>query len=431
MDLSIQKEKGLYVEGPAKITVTNGIVNIFGKKVVNDSIIVKRGKAISIYAENDSILQITSGIGGKIEEIDGTTIPKDWGTTIEAIKKLEKKIIKVMIIGDIDSGKTTFTTYLANKLIESEIRVAVIDADMGQGELGPPTTINLAIPEKQFCCLSENEAIHSYFVGRTSPAGIQCRVIAGINFLLEKAVNLGAQIILIDTTGWVFGSYARELKLVKFYSFKPELIIALQEQDELEHLLQPVKNFEVIRVSYPEKRRERDRDDRKILRESLFLQYFEGGGEITFYLNKLNTVYTFLGNGGHIQEETYAQLIKILGIAPIYVEDAIDMILIITPEDYQVNQFVLNELEKIFAEKYFLVINEKNYENLMVGLLNGEHEFLGLGIITEINFHGVVPKISLFTPAYNLKDQIKTIQFGCLKVSRSGREIGYTKMWQI
>src|SRR5918999_822328 len=48
-----------------------------------------------------------------------------------------------MVIGEGDTGKTTLVTALANALVERGFRVAVLDADLGQSEIGPPTTIGL------------------------------------------------------------------------------------------------------------------------------------------------------------------------------------------------------------------------------------------------------------------------------------------------
>ena len=46
-----------------------------------------------------------------------------------------------MVVGASDTGKTTLTAYLAGALAARGETVAVVDADVGQSEIGPPTTV--------------------------------------------------------------------------------------------------------------------------------------------------------------------------------------------------------------------------------------------------------------------------------------------------
>lgn len=57
-------------------------------------------------------------------------VPPDRFELMEGILHLEKPS-KVMLIGPTDSGKSTLLTFLANKLIEMGLGVAVVDGDVG------------------------------------------------------------------------------------------------------------------------------------------------------------------------------------------------------------------------------------------------------------------------------------------------------------
>lgn len=52
---------------------------------------------------------------------------------------------KLMIIGEIDAGKSTLTSYLANITLMRGLRTAIIDGDIGQGNLVPPSCVGAAV----------------------------------------------------------------------------------------------------------------------------------------------------------------------------------------------------------------------------------------------------------------------------------------------
>jgi polynucleotide 5'-kinase involved in rRNA processing len=51
----------------------------------------------------------------------------------------------LMVVGASDAGKSTFGRYLFRRLCASSAGVAYLDGDPGQGSLGPPTTMTLAL----------------------------------------------------------------------------------------------------------------------------------------------------------------------------------------------------------------------------------------------------------------------------------------------
>ena len=96
----------------------------------------------------------------------------------------------IMVIGESDTGKTTFARYLFLQLCRCHTcpepcperrsaygrsegrrgRVAFLDCDVGQSTLGLPTTMNLALSDGEPSFPPEGKT-WSYFVGATSPRG--------------------------------------------------------------------------------------------------------------------------------------------------------------------------------------------------------------------------------------------------------------------
>src|SRR5437773_5789241 len=97
----------------------------------------------------------------------------------------------VLVIGETDTGKTSFTTYLANRLLAENLSVGVVDADLGQSDIGPPTTVGLGRLCPPVERLADAEVLGLYFVGSTSPQGHLLPTVLGTRMMTEKALRLG------------------------------------------------------------------------------------------------------------------------------------------------------------------------------------------------------------------------------------------------
>ena len=62
---------------------------------------------------------------------------------MRSVLKQEKK--RIAIIGPSNSGKSTLSLYMANVFISHGLRPLLIDADVGQGDLAPPTCLGAAV----------------------------------------------------------------------------------------------------------------------------------------------------------------------------------------------------------------------------------------------------------------------------------------------
>lgn len=151
----------------------------------------------------------------------------------------------VMLLGGLDSGKTTLGRAMVRAACEAGKLAAFLDADVGQKSVGPPTTLGLRLirepddtePDR----LSEADAM--FFVGATSPQGHMLSVVAGTARLLAKAREAGAEFIAVDTSGMVSGVYGQLLKYHKMELVRPDLVVGLQRGEELDPLLGIARRF--------------------------------------------------------------------------------------------------------------------------------------------------------------------------------------------
>lgn len=205
----------------------------------------------------------------------------EWKGLLETLKQQRGTAI---LIGATDSGKSTLAKYLVEKLIRENIKVSVVDADIGQSTLGLPGTISMRVfsNEKDI----ENFRFEKmFFVGSTNPAKRISMVIDGskrmVDFCKEKS-----EIIIVDTTGLISGEIGRALKIGKIRAIKPEHIIAVQRNDELEKILNLIEGISIHRIRASNLAKGRDRENRVHYRKKKFLDYFDMKEISEFLLNQ-------------------------------------------------------------------------------------------------------------------------------------------------
>lgn len=201
--------------------------------------------------------------------------PKEWHALLEVIK--EEKGTSILL-GATDTGKSTLARFLIFNLCEQGLKVALVDADIGQSFLGPPTTIGFSIFKSDptwELILSPPEL---FFVGSTTPEGHFPIHLKGVKKMVDKAASHEVDVILVDTTGFVSDEGGKELKTRKIELLLPRFVLALQKSDELEPILEQVKDnlsSRIIRLPLSEHVRSRSMEERRIYREDRFQEYFK------------------------------------------------------------------------------------------------------------------------------------------------------------
>ncbi len=187
------------VRGPATVRV-DGACRILGMDVSNSQVTVRAGKVLPFEIKDETKTHIEPG-GGMFWTADPLTSGTSmWQTAVERILSARQRV--VMLVGRTDTGKSTFSTYLANVAIERGLVPCIIDGDMGQGDLAPPGAVGAAIIRRQLTDLRDARADFFEFVGSLTPAGFE-RIVAGrLRSLLLKTRRL-ADLQIINTDGYV------------------------------------------------------------------------------------------------------------------------------------------------------------------------------------------------------------------------------------
>ena len=149
----------------------------------------------------------------------------------------------VMVVGAADAGKTTFIAWLANLLSARGLPVGIVDADIGQSEIGPPTTVGLGAVRGPIERASDAELIGLEFVGVTSPGRRPWPTATATGKLVARARSMFDR-VLIDTSGFVAGGFAAAVKQRKISLADPDVVVVIQAHDECEHLVRPLAGRE-------------------------------------------------------------------------------------------------------------------------------------------------------------------------------------------
>ncbi len=312
-------------------------------------------------------------------------IPLGWKAAAGEI--LLRNSRKVFILGGTDSGKSTFCSFLYDFLINMGKSAAIIDADVGQKDIGPPACITSGIPGED---PGGAEMTGCYFVGNVTPVRHFLPMVVGVSELTESA---RADFKIINTTGLVHG-IGRPLKEAKIEAVKPDVIIAIQRSNELEVLLRSLRNLSILRIAASGKAALKSPNERRAAREKAFSSYFKDAPEHRFSLDKLIFQRSLIFNGEPVRNPQF-----------IYCEKSAEGILAVTAG-------------KLPYAPRFRTIPPGFEENLLCGVADIQNACLGLARVRRIDFRRRT--ITLLTPVEPMK--IAIVQFGDIYVDNDGKE---------
>lgn len=203
----------------------------------------------------------------------------EYGPAIERI--LESPGV-VYVMGGLDSGKTTFAIELARRGAAAGVATALVDLDIVQSTIGPPTTLGLKLcsASSDFSRAALRTADGLGFVGALVPKGHLLPIVSGAVKLVNRARAEGCRLVVVDTTSLVSGIYGQALKYYKMDLLAPEFVIAFERGGEMEPLVAMAQRFtpaEVLELEVPADIMPRSVEERAALREEQFAAYFAGG----------------------------------------------------------------------------------------------------------------------------------------------------------
>lgn len=420
MNRIVEKGKTLLVEGPASVVVISGKVEVFGSPVRTNKIVIREGKRLPFAVEETATFEISSGESASVEEAEGNTVPSSWIKSSEELMSLQVKPPTAMVLGTIDSGKTSFCTYMVNRLLsDTKKRIAILDGDLGQSDVGPPCTVAYTFVTKPITDLFNLDAKNAIFVGVTSPSMATDKVVEGLKLLKEEILACNPDFLVINTDGWIEGEDAANYKVKLVAELNPDIIFCIQQKDELTPLLNALSNFRKTIVDSPPLVRQRSREKRRSLRELGYIKYLKNSKVQSFPFGWLKVEGDeIIGLGKTRENVRYAKKIyELLGMKPLNLTEQQDRIYVIIGRRRWINPDNVKKVEEHMKKKV-IVIKKGEEEGLLTAFYDSEKKFLGVGILQEVDYTRKTLKI--LTP---VSEEIATIAIGRVKLDKNMKEI--------
>ena len=401
---TLRPGNGFLLLSPLKIKRNRGRIECWGAEI--DSLeVMERGIPVLIRAVEASDLEIRAA--SKPEEIS-EIIPKEWEELANRIESGDT----VMLLGGIDVGKSGLFAFLANKLVSKGFRVGLIDADVGQSDIGPVGTIGLSLISEKIIHPSLLIPNLLFFVGDNSPRGHLLPMVIGVKKLLDEAKTRGADVVLINTTGYIHSGPARALKRFKILATEPTKVVVLQRSNESQHIIKLIpKNSEVIKMSVAKGVRRKNRSLRVLFRQSNIRRYLNGARSLRINLHETKLVDTLFFSGSSSLELKH-ELEGLLRKPVIYAEEAPDVILCLIDSSYVRKGLVVRG-------KPLRIAVRRGYDGLYVGFLDDHGFCCGIGII-----EGFRPDQGILDVYTNFSGQFDCVEFGYLKFNKKGIQVG-------
>lgn len=296
-----------------------------------------------------------------------------------------------IVAGISDTGKSTLVRRLTD-----EISMTLIDSDIGQSDMGPPSVVSLG--------MRRNGSFHmtdGYFVGSVTPARHFLQLLAGVSRMARKCDHYP---LIVNTTGLATGDIGRTLLTEKINAIMPDLIITIATGNELSYL-DAFRNcgIEIVNLKPSPEVRDKSRAERNYIRSKAFKDHFRGAVNKKISLQDTGIERSLLNNGESLNP---VSLLSELGCDAVHFEVSGD-------EAIAVFKDQIPEPEKIalaFGTKVISAFTTEDFANLLVGIINQDGKFAGLGIIRSIDFQENV--IEILTPA----EEFSIVQFGTMKL---------------
>jgi polynucleotide 5'-hydroxyl-kinase GRC3/NOL9 len=366
---------------------------------------------------------------------DSIEIPTEWTPGLEALRDLPDGGT-VLLIGGTDRGKTTFTALVARALAAEWEKIAVIDADIGQSEIGPPGNVGVAWAIPDATKLHDLKPAAVFFVGAFAPVSVALEQVVAVTQAVQWARARGAQRILIDTTGFISGPGARRLKAAKAQATQPNLVLGIAKDGELDGLLAvtgAVSGAKTLLLSVPEAVGRKSTTLRQTRRLARLSQALIKAREVTLPLSQVATVGATLGTGDKIPLHLVQWAGNALRLPAVYAEKS-EGTLTLFLQGTQVRsgwESGVTPVAEHFGARTVRVLSLDAYANTYLGLHDASGRLLCVGRFLRLDPEREEITISAPLPSQRAVERFRLAAFGRVRVAADGAFLSDIKPGEI
>lgn len=305
----------------------------------------------------------------------------------------------MLVLGETDAGKTTLVTQLANALLATGHGVAIVDADPGQSEIGPPATIGLGRVARPLARPAEATLLALHFTGVTSAAANTLGTVVGVARMVERARAEGFAHVLVDTSGLVTGELGRALKQAKIALARPDAVVALQRASECEHVVRPYERAHppmLLRLPALGVPRSRSQAERRQRRRSALARYLAGARRATLALDRVALRAPPLLLGTPLTAPELARVAEVLGQDVVWGERRAGGVTIVTAEP--IAEAEARAAGAALGARPLVTHARSDLVGALAGLEGAGDETLGVGVVRDVDLAGRTLTVDLTVP---------------------------------
>ncbi len=351
----------------------------------------------------------------------------EWTSLIEQIVAAPGVLL---VVGAPDTGKTTFCALLASEAHRAGLSVAVVDADVGQSEIGPPTCVGAGRVTGELHALSEIRAEHLAFVGSNAPSGRLLELAAAVRATADAVRATGPDLVIVDTTGFVAGIGGLRLKQAKIDLLHPAHVVIIQRGDECEPLARTLRFARAMRVHKvgPAKAiGHKPAGLRSQRRMGRLARYFAEATLQTLNLEDVALSGTWLGGGTVVEPQVRLFLERTLGATVLHAETSGRHLGVVL----RGSRFAERDLAPLLQDlriQAMTIAPAARYRHLVVGLTDGDGTTQGIGLIESLDFSRM--QIGILTPV-RVQASVRGVRLGLLRVQPDGKEAGTVRLGDV
>jgi polynucleotide 5'-kinase involved in rRNA processing len=169
-------------------------------------------------------------------------------TSHDGIAREVSRAKVAMLMGSVDTGKTTLALNAARLALNAGRTVAIVDADVGNSTIGPPACVGLKVLRDISDIDDVDKPDRLHFVGTITPARLVLQQVVATAAMVDQAREM-AHLVILDTPAVVSGVAGETLKYHKAELCRPDKVIALQRGGELEPVVGMLRRFLGLEVT--------------------------------------------------------------------------------------------------------------------------------------------------------------------------------------
>jgi polynucleotide 5'-hydroxyl-kinase GRC3/NOL9 len=418
LKLLLDTGKIIRMYGPATVRVVSGQVMVLGA-VFNpgDEFTISRYRSYAVKSLVDSILDIELMEGGSIEEPLPGEEPLDfWVAQIDSLLRKEHRTF--MVLGPTDSGKSSIAVLIANRALLRGLLVGIVDADVGQADIGLPGFITAGKVSKPILWLRELDPWKMRFVGYITPSRAEKRIVGAVVDLVWKLRGSNIDVVVIDTDGWVQGINSIEYKLEAAHYSGVDSVVVVGDRELYRMVMHALKSgkFEVVYLPTPQVKRVRDKGDRRVLRSERYKAFFKSATTREIALDKVSILGSCFFMGSEITSEELGRIQRVIDVPVEAASETHDTVYIIT-----VGQPSMESIAKLREAlgKDVYVLDKNIMRGALVAVLCEDNEECAAGLLEDIDFKRGVIRVKT-----RYEGDIKGLFIGGTRLSEEYTEVG-------